>query len=216
MKSSLILASASPRRQQILRFLGLEFRVQPSDVDEDAFTAKTPREYAIKVAYAKAAAVAASASPGTVVLGADTVVTLGGKVFGKPADADQAIRFLSELSGRVHSVITAVAIVETGGAALLDAVAAKVTFRQLEPVEIERYVQTGEPMDKAGAYAAQGLGGALIERIEGDYFAVVGLPAGRTVAMLSEFMDVSEARRKVPGLTPQTFAQNFSAQTESN
>ena len=179
----LILASTSPRRRELLAAAGFAFDVVASDADEDAPGGLTPAEVAIRNARAKATAL--QANPGTLVIGADTVVALGGQIFGKPASPDDAIRTLEALSGRTHEVVTGVAIAgETDVTTFHETT--RVTFRELERGEIETYVATGEPMDKAGAYGIQGEGKRLVEGIEGDYDNVVGLPVGRLSEMLGE------------------------------
>lgn len=172
---ALILASASPRRQELLRQAGCEFTVIVSDVVEDNEAAMPPAELAVAQARAKALDVAARVLPEDVVIGADTVVVLEDCVFGKPRDEADARRMLAALSGRVHEVITGVAAARRGEVLTAHAVT-KVRFRRLSPAAIERYLATGEPMDKAGAYAIQGLGALLVDGIAGCYANVVGLP----------------------------------------
>lgn len=175
----LILASASPRRRELLGLFGLPFTVVPSQYEERLPNRHPePAELAVHLATEKARDVAARQS-NALVLGADTVVALEDRVYGKPNDTEDAVRMLRELSGRIHQVITGVAVIDTRGAShtthVLHAVT-DVTFRPLSEVEIRAYVSTGEPADKAGAYAIQGYGGLLIEGIRGDYPNVVGLP----------------------------------------
>lgn len=184
----LILASGSPRRRELLSLLGIPFIVRPADIDEAAILARQPRELVLKVALSKAHAAEEQGARG-LILAADTVVVLEGRIYGKPADATDAERMLEELGGRTHSVFTAVAVHETGGATLLDAVEAPVTMRALTAAERAAYVATGEPMDKAGAYAVQGAGRAIVEAIHGDFFTVMGLPVRRALEMLAEFRD---------------------------
>jgi septum formation protein len=183
----LILASASPRRQELLGLLALPFEVIPSRVDETALVDElgervSPAEMARRLADFKAADVAAH-HPDALVLGADTVVVLGDAVLGKPVSPDDARRMLALLSGRTHQVITGIAL-RGPGVAASDAVSTDVTFREITPREIEAYVATGEPMDKAGAYALQGRAAVLIEGIRGDYTNVVGLPIPRLATLL--------------------------------
>jgi septum formation protein len=175
----LILASASPRRRELIALLGLPFEVVPSQYEEH-----TPGEHpdpaslAVHLATQKALDVAQD-RPGELVLGADTIVVLGNRLYGKPADEADARRMLSELSGRAHEVITGVALVKMrNGSAWVRAFPTRteVVFRELLPTEIAAYVETGEPLDKAGAYGIQHFGSLLIERIHGDYPNVVGLP----------------------------------------
>lgn len=174
----LILASGSPRRKELLEGTGLPFRVMVSDAEEISTSDASPADVAQQNARIKAEAVAASQEPDAIVIGADTIVVLDGRIFGKPTDAADAARMLRELSGRTHQVITGVCVVRDGASETFAEVT-DVTFRQLDADEIEAYVATGEPLDKAGAYGIQGLGGKLVERIEGDYDNVVGLPVTR-------------------------------------
>ncbi len=172
---SIILASASPRRREILTNGGISHKVLPADVDESVFEGLEPRLMVQLLAAAKAAAVSQKGEG--LILGADTVVVLSGKVMGKPADAEEAFALLSALSGKTHSVYTGVAVLRTADGRLKTHLEeTKVTFRPLTEAEILAYIETGEPMDKAGAYGIQGKGGALVEKTEGDFLNVVGLP----------------------------------------
>jgi len=187
MDKPIILASASPRRQQLLAETGLPFTVAVSEVDEEAINSGSPREIAEQRALHKARAVAKTL-PGGLVIGADTIVLCQGQVLGKPKDTADAKRLLSLLSGRSHRVITGVCVLEApDGRCLVASACTKVVFRRLSPEEIDRYVATGEPMDKAGAYGIQGKGALLVERIVGDYFNVVGLPLTLLARLLKEF-----------------------------
>jgi septum formation protein len=187
----LVLASASPRRQELLRNAGISFIVQPADIDETPRAREAAREYAERLAREKALAVWRS-RPQDVVLGADTVVVVEEEILGKPADAADAVRMLRLLSGRVHRVITAVCVVEAVASGQLPVVSAVriasettlVTMNELSEEEIREYVATGEPMDKAGAYAIQGMAARWIPHIEGDYSNVVGLPVALVYRML--------------------------------
>jgi septum formation protein len=176
----IILASASPRRLELLRLTGLPFEVIPSSVDEECVTG-APAEVARLLSERKAEEVAAR-HPGALVLGADTIVTLDGAILGKPRDAGDARRMLALLSGRTHQVITGIAL--RGAGAVSDAVSTDVTFRPLTAREIAAYVATGEPMDKAGAYALQGHAALFTPEIRGDYANVVGLPLCRLTDLL--------------------------------
>ena len=181
-----ILASASPRREELLRQLGLSFTVVPSELPEE-LPPGPPEEAVRALALAKARAVAARAGAG-VVLGADTVVVLGGTILGKPVDPDDARRMLRALRGRSHEVITGVALVEAPARRETSAVV--VTRVRMAPYgeeEIEAYLATGEPYDKAGAYAIQGSGGRLVAEVEGCYTNVVGLPITTTRRLLAEW-----------------------------
>ena len=179
-----ILASASPRRRDLLTMIGIAHEVIPADVDETYRAGEVPREHAERLAREKASALAARA-PEAVIIAADTIVVVDGDVLGKPQDADEAVRMLRRLAGRAHTVFTAVAVAR--GAQMLSGVEeVGVTFRPLDDATIRSYVATREPMDKAGAYGIQGYGAAIVERIDGDYFAVMGLAIGRMLALLRE------------------------------
>lgn len=182
----LILASGSPRRRELLRLLGHPFRVAVSNVPEPPFTGENPVEYAVGLARAKVKQVAAELRRPATVLGADTVVVLDGKVYGKPRDAAEAAAMLRALSGRTHAVITGVVVAgpEPGGEEAR-AVETAVTFRTLTPAQIERYVATGEPLDKAGAYAIQGRAAPFVTGLSGCYFNVVGLPVPTVAELLA-------------------------------
>ena len=180
----LILASASPRRRELLRAVGVPFRVIPSRVDERCLPGEAPRRFALRAARDKGAEVAGR-NPGAHVLSADTVVVVGGAVLGKPRDRRDGRRMLALLSGREHLVHTAVCLLRECDGYRDEAVATtRVRFRELSGPEILGYLRTGESDDKAGAYAAQGAGNLLIERIAGSYTNVVGLPMTQVLAML--------------------------------
>jgi septum formation protein len=214
----IVLASASPRRQELLRIAGIPFTVQAADIDETPLATESPRDCAERLAREKALAVFQS-RPQQCVLGADTIVVVGDTILGKPRDAEDGARMLRLLAGRTHAVITGVCLVgpvagghsseaskskiprSPGGidekpttghrqlATALERTASEstlVTFCELSDDEIRDYIATGEPMDKAGAYAIQGLASRWIPRIEGDYSNVVGLPVARVYAMLRE------------------------------
>lgn len=185
----LVLASASPRRQELLRNAGISFVVQPGDIDETPRAGEAPRDYAERLAQEKALAVW-QARPQDVVLGADTIVVIDETILGKPRDASDAMRMLRLLSGRVHQVITGVCIVRPEVSLRKKLRTAsectRVTVAEISDDEIRAYVATGEPMDKAGAYAIQGMASRWIPRIEGDYSNVVGLPVALVYRMLRE------------------------------
>jgi len=184
---NLILASASPRRAEILRDAGFTFRVMSSAVDETPYPDESPHELVRRLADAKAALVAARAVGPAIVIAADTEVALEGRVFGKPRSADDARHMLENLSGRTHSVLTGVSLIRLPDAQRLQFVETTlVHFAPLDPEEISRYLATGEPHDKAGGYAIQGRAGRYIPRIEGDYFNIVGLPLARVTQALAE------------------------------
>ena len=183
-KQSFILASTSPRRRDLLRQVGLSFRVVPSRVEEVNQCGMEPHGHAVYWATVKAAEVA-QRYPGEWVLGADTIVVLEGSILGKPANAPEAARMLLRLSGRSHEVITGLCLVHERAAVREQlTVETKVYMKRFSPGEIQGYIDTGEPMDKAGAYGIQGIGGCLVERIEGSYSNVVGLPICEVVELL--------------------------------
>ena len=177
-----MLASASPRRAELLRAAGIPFEVAVADVDESQHPGEDAEAYVRRVAAAKAARVAAS-HPGRPVLGADTTVVLDGEVLGKPLDAAEAVAMLGRLSGRSHRVLTGVCLIGADGRAETSVACTTVEFRAVTASEIERYVASGEPMDKAGAYAIQGGAGGFVTRIDGDFDNVVGLPVALIQAM---------------------------------
>jgi len=181
----LVLASASPRRQELLRKAGIAFTVQPAEIDETPLPGESARACAERLARDKALAIARSRSD-DVVLGADTVVVVDDQILGKPADGEDAARMLRLLSGRTHQVITGVALIVQGGEASVASETTQVTFMKLSEDDIRGYVATGEPMDKAGAYAIQGIASRWIPRIEGDYSNVVGLPIALVYRMLQQ------------------------------
>jgi septum formation protein len=181
----ILLASASPRRRELFTHLGYPFSTCAVEVDE----APQPREEApatvLRLARDKAEA-ARPQCPDGVVIGADTVVEVDGKVLGKPVDAADAAAMLGRLAGREHRVWTAVAVLGPGDREAVEAAVTRVWFRPMEPAEIAAYVATGEPLDKAGAYGIQERGAVFVERVEGDYFTVVGLPLCRLGLLLKE------------------------------
>ena len=173
--SSLILASASPRRRRLLAALGVAFTVSPVDIDERPRAGEKPLPFARRMAAEKAGA-AAGGRAGWV-LGADTIVELDERILGKPVDTDDAVAMLTRLSGRVHCVRTAVTLLEPSGVTAEETVVTtEVSFRLLDAATIVAYVATGEPLDKAGAYAIQGDGAHLVDRVVGSYTNVIGLP----------------------------------------
>ncbi len=183
---NLILASASPRRQELLSQLGTPFTVLPADIDERHHPGEVPRDYVRRMARTKAQHVA-QAHPDAWVLGADTIVTIDDRILGKPQDAADAAAMLWALSGRVHDVITGIALARHDQEyTALDVVSTKVYFRALSEADISAYIAEKQPFDKAGAYAIQDQEGALVERYEGCYTNVVGLPVQRTAAMLRD------------------------------
>jgi septum formation protein len=174
-----ILASSSPRRRELLRLVGIEHAVLPADIDESYKPGETPAAHAERLAREKASALDRADA---VVIGSDTIVVVDGDVLGKPRDRDHAAEMLRRLSGRAHVVMTGVAVAWRGRVASgVEEVG--VTFRPLSDDEIRRYIDTGEPMDKAGAYGIQGFGATIVDRVDGDYFAVMGLALNRLVRL---------------------------------
>lgn len=186
--ATLYLASGSPRRRELLTQIALPFTTLIAPIDENQLPDETPHAYVERLARAKAQAGLALLEPSTdaVVLGADTAVVLDGRILGKPANRDEAVATLSALSGREHQVLTAVALV-SHAKTLVRVVASQVRFRPLGLAEIEAYWATGEPQDKAGSYAIQGLAAVFVSQMQGSYSAVVGLPLCETAEMLAEF-----------------------------
>jgi septum formation protein len=180
----LVLASASPRRQELLRNAAIVFEVQPANISENLLPGEQPQTFAERLAREKAQFIARH-RPNDVVLGADTVVTIDGQTLGKPTDGADAARMLRLLSGRDHEVITGVCLV-AGGQPSVASETTRVTMSEITDEEIADYIATGEPMDKAGAYAIQGIASRWIPRIEGDYSNVVGLPVALVFRMLRE------------------------------
>ncbi|HRE56273.1 MAG TPA: nucleoside triphosphate pyrophosphatase [Candidatus Kapabacteria bacterium] len=178
-KRQVILASQSPRRRQLLTQIGLEFSTQPSSFDEDSIQANTsPEEYVQKLAIAKAADIASRLKEKHLVIGADTTVVLNNEILNKPTNKQQAIKMLEKLSGKTHTVFTGIALVAAPEGIKISAVQkTDVTFRTLQPDEIKLYVESGSPMDKAGAYGIQDdFGAVFVEHINGCYYNIVGLP----------------------------------------
>lgn len=191
---TLVLASSSPRRQELIRSLMLPVTIQVSDVDETVPEGMEPAVIVEELSVRKARAVAdrlpASSHEGgsrRIVIGSDTIVVLDGEVLGKPADKSDAEGMLSRLQGRSHQVYSGVACIDSAsGDVRVSHRMTRVHMKPLRPDQITRYVETGEPMDKAGSYAIQGLGATIVDEIEGDYFNVVGLPLSLLAAMLSD------------------------------
>jgi septum formation protein len=181
----IVLASGSPRRKQLLEMLRIPFRVIPPDVDEHVLPGEQADAYVTRLSRVKAETVVARA-PDEVILAADTTVALKGKIFEKPTSPQNAVEMLEQLQGQTHKVLTAVAVAANGRLEqALDVT--RVTFRRADHATLEEYVATGEPLDKAGAYAIQGLGAPLIERVEGDFFGVMGLPLRLALDLLARF-----------------------------
>lgn len=184
---SIILASQSPRRRELLGQMGIsDFIIRPAQGAEVVDPALSPAELVEELSRQKALEVSATAQAGDLIIAADTVVAVDGRVLGKPHSRDEAVEMLTALSGRSHTVYTGVTV-RRDGEALTEHEATAVRFRPLTPAEIAAYAATGEPMDKAGSYGIQGYGALLVEGIEGDYFNVVGLPVCRLGRMLIRF-----------------------------
>lgn len=184
---SIILASQSPRRRELLGQMGIsDFIIRPAQGAEVVDPALSPAELVEELSRQKALEVSATAQAGDLIIAADTVVAVDGRVLGKPHSRDEAVEMLTALSGRSHTVYTGVTV-RRDGEALTEHEATAVRFRPLTPAEIAAYAATGEPMDKAGSYGIQGYGALLVEGIEGDYFNVVGLPVCRLGQMLIRF-----------------------------
>jgi septum formation protein len=174
-----ILASASPRRRELLTLAGIRHDVRPANIDESYIQGETPWQHAERLARQKVEAIDA---PNDVVIGSDTIVVVDGDVLGKPTDRRHAAEMLRRLNGRTHTVMTGVAV-RWHERLVSDLVSVDVGFRLLNDDDIERYIDTGEPMDKAGAYGIQGFGATIVDRVDGDYFAVMGLPLNRLVRL---------------------------------
>ncbi len=187
----IVLASASPRRTELLKVLGISHVIHPADIDEQPLASEAPADYVLRMAREKAAVVSRQ-YPQRVVLAADTIVVLNRQLLGKPADGLEAVRFLRRLSGNTHHVTTAVAI--SGGSraerrTCHSVQTSLVTFLPLSDQQISRYVATGEPLGKAGAYAIQGRGAAFIRHLNGSYSGVMGLPLAETMGLLQQFIE---------------------------
>ena len=183
----IILASNSPRRKDLLRQIGLDFSIAPVDVDERVLPNEAPEGYAVRVALDKARLAASLAGAG-IVIAADTIVVVDDEILGKPADASDAERMLKILSGKAHRVITGLAVMDAAtGRTLTRTSITRVWFRRLAQQEIKSYVATGEPLDKAGAYGIQERGALLVDKIDGCYFNVVGLPLSLLGKLLRDF-----------------------------
>ncbi|HVZ66909.1 MAG TPA: Maf family protein [Patescibacteria group bacterium] len=183
----IILASSSPRRQDLMKFLGIPFDVVSSDFDETRIPDTDYKQFVEALSFEKAKVVAA-AFDDAIIIGADTVVVLDGKVLGKPKDKEDAAKTLKLLSGTKHLIITGYTIFDTKtGRVVNGSVESAVKLKVLTDSEIKAYIETGEPMDKAGSYAVQGIGGLFVERVEGDYFNIVGLPLKDLRRHLADF-----------------------------
>lgn len=190
----IILASGSPRRKELLTQMGLAFQVVVSDVNEGIDKDMPPEDQVYFISRRKAQAVAKTVGPDKLVIAADTIVALEGEVMGKPHSPQEAVAMLSRLSGKTHEVYTGFTL-QRGDRVVTQTERTLVTFRPLTPAEIDAYVATGEPMDKAGAYGIQGLGSMLVRGIQGDYFNVMGLPVCALGLALNDFGVATLTRR---------------------
>lgn len=177
---TLVLASASPRRKLLLEMLGIPIVVMPADIQEIPLPGEPPLNYSRRLSRDKARSI-----PGELVLGADTIVLLGDEIIEKPTDDDHALAMLTRLQGQTHEVLSSVCLI-AGGVERYGHTLTRVTFAPASEAILRAYISTGEPRDKAGAYGIQGFGAALVERIEGDYFGVMGLPVRKVVELLGE------------------------------
>ena len=193
----IILASQSPRRQELMKLTGLPFTVRVADVDETMDKSLPVQQEVTRVSRLKAQTIAAGASADDIVIAADTIVVIDGRELGKPRSEQEALDMLRLLSGRTHEVVTVLSVCK-GSQLESEAVVTKVTFRTLCDEELRAYIKTGEPMDKAGSYGIQGYGAMFVKCIEGDYFSVMGLPLCPLCRMLRAFgvriLDVQEAQ----------------------
>ena len=181
----IVLASQSPRRRELLALIGLAHEVRPANIDESYIEGETPEGHCERLARGKASALRGEVDGDAIIIGSDTIVVIDGSILGKPDDSADAARMLRLLSGRSHTVLTAVAVAR--GMQLVSAVErVAVSFRTLDDAEIDAYIATREPMDKAGAYGIQGFGATIVSRIEGDYFAVMGLALNLLVRLLAQ------------------------------
>ncbi len=190
LKVPFILASKSPRRRRLLTQLGFDFKIMPADIEEENVDIRDPAEFVTSLALAKAEAIAANLDQKAVILGSDTTVVIDGEMINKPADKEEAYRMLKSLSGRTHTVYTGIALVESvTGRFVTDLQKTDVHFRDLDDDEINAYIDTGSPMDKAGAYGIQDdFGAVFVDNIEGCYYNIVGLPLELFYRKMKEFL----------------------------
>ncbi|MCG8502027.1 MAG: Maf family protein [Firmicutes bacterium] len=187
----MILASASPRRQELLKRIGLDFEVRPSTVEEKIDVNHSPEQVVKDLSFLKAKDIADKAGQNCIVIGADTIVVYQDKILGKPENKEHAYRMLSMLNGCAHRVLTGFTLIRTQDEKVIKRYEETlVKFRELSDAEIKAYIETGEPMDKAGAYGIQEIGSLIVERIEGDYFNVVGLPMVQLALALKKEFEV--------------------------
>ena len=187
----IILASASPRRKEILQNTKLKFEIQKSDIEEVILENESPESMVVRLAYEKALDVATN-NEDALVIGADTIVVIDDKILGKPKDKEEAFQMIELLSGKTHYVITGFALINLSlNKKVVDCEISQVTFKKLSKDCIEDYIQTGESLDKAGAYGIQGYGGLLVKNIQGDYFNIVGLPISKISDCLKDHFDIN-------------------------
>lgn len=183
-RAAIMLASASPRRRELLDQIGVSYFVQPADIDETPLPGEQPKPYTLRIAREKVMAVAGTRKNGEIILGADTAVVVGDQMLGKPADEDEAFAMLRMLSGVVHQVYTAVAVMGRDGELESSLRVSDVEFATMDDDWIRAYIETGEPMDKAGAYGIQGWAGVRIREVRGSYSSIMGLPLFETANLL--------------------------------
>ncbi len=182
-----MLASASPRRSELLELAGIKFRIVPADVPEEPLDDESPSSFALRLSEEKAKAAAILDKSGRFFIGADTIVVLSGQIMGKPADSADAVSMLSRLSGKTHEVITAYTVLDMESSISISrAICTEVVFANLDPKDIDRYVSTGCPLDKAGGYAIQGGAAHMVKEIRGSYTNVVGLPTCELIETLRQ------------------------------
>ncbi len=187
----IILASKSPRRREILENTKVRFSIKESEIDEIIKLNESPKETVMRLAYEKALNVA-NDNESALVIGADTIVVIDGKILGKPKDEKEAFQMIEQLSGKTHYVITGFALINLSlDKKIVDCEVSEVTFKNLSKACIKDYIQTGESLDKAGAYGIQGYGGLLVKNIQGDYFNIVGLPISKISDCLKEHFDIN-------------------------
>lgn len=188
----LILASASPRRKELLSNLNMNFKVISSEIEEFISEKESPSTVAMSLSFQKALSVANTVGEKDIVIGADTIVVLDGEILGKPTDEEDALNMIKKLSGKYHEVITGISIVRLyDNKKIIDHSITKVKMKELDIDKIQRYINTKEPLDKAGSYGIQGYGSLFVEKIEGDYFNVVGLPVGKLEEMLYRHFNIN-------------------------
>lgn len=188
----LILASASPRRKELLSNLNIDFKIITSKIEELISESENPSTVAMSLSFQKALSVANNVNENDIVIGADTIVVLDGEILGKPIDEKDAFNMIKKLSGKYHEVITGISVVRlSDNKKIIDQEITKVKMKKLDIDKINRYINTKEPLDKAGSYGIQGYGSLLVEKIEGDYFNVVGLPVGKLEEILCKHFDIN-------------------------